>query len=84
MVERRRARQDLPLDRVLSGDCLRRLRELPDSSIDLVFADPPYYLQLERELLRPNNSVVDGVDDAWDKFRSFADYDTFTRAWLGE
>ena len=84
MVERRRRRQDVPLDRVLSGDCLRRLRELPDSSIDLVFADPPYYLQLERELLRPNNTVVDGVDDAWDKFGSFADYDTFTRAWLGE
>jgi modification methylase len=84
MVERRRARQHLPLDRVLAGDCLERLRALPAGAVDLVFADPPYFLQLERELLRPNNTVVDGVDDAWDKFLSFADYDRFTRAWLAE
>ena len=49
-----------------------------------MFADPPYNLQLERELLRPNNTVVDGVDDAWDKFSSFADYDRFSRAWLAQ
>ena len=54
------------------------------TSVDLVFADPPYYLQLDRELLRPNNTVVDGVDDAWDKFDDFASYDRFTRAWLTE
>jgi modification methylase len=71
-------------NRVLVGDCLEELAKLPDASIDLVFADPPYNLQLERELLRPNNTVVDGVDDAWDKFSSFADYDGFSRAWLGE
>ena len=56
----------------------------PPQSVDLVFADPPYNLQLERELLRPNNTVVDGVDDDWDKFSSFADYDRFSRAWLAE
>jgi modification methylase len=84
MVERRRARSSLPVDRVLDGDCLRRLRELPAGSVDLVFADPPYNLQLERELLRPNNSVVDGVDDAWDKFGSFEDYDRFSKKWLAE
>ena len=57
---------------------------MPDASVDLVFADPPYNLQLERELLRPNNTRVDGVDDDWDKFTSFADYDAFSRAWLKE
>ena len=84
MGMRRRAGETLSVDRVLLGDCLARLRELPDGSVDLVFADPPYNLQLDRELLRPNNTVVDGVDDAWDKFLSFADYDKFCRAWLAE
>src|SRR5262245_47955135 len=73
-----------PHNRVLVGDCLEELARLPAASVDLVFADPPYNLQLERELLRPNNTVVDGVDDAWDKFTSFADYDGFSRAWLAE
>ena len=79
-----RARAPLPVNRVLVGDCLEELARLPDQSVDLAFADPPYNLQLERELLRPNNTVVDGVDDAWDKFTSFAEYDRFSRAWLGE
>ena len=74
----------LPANRVLVGDCLAELARLPSASVDLVFADPPYNLQLERQLLRPNNTVVDGVDDDWDKFSSFADYDRFSRAWLGE
>ncbi|MBI1383514.1 MAG: site-specific DNA-methyltransferase [Rhizobiales bacterium] len=74
----------LPLDSVLVGDCIERLADLPDASVDLVFADPPYNLQLERELLRPDNSRVDGVDDEWDQFDSFAEYDSFTRAWLGQ
>ena len=74
----------LPTNRVLVGDCLEELAKLPDASVDLVFADPPYNLQLERQLLRPNNTVVDGVDDAWDKFSSFADYDRFSRAWLAQ
>jgi len=72
------------VNHVLVGDCLEELSKLPDASVDLVFADPPYNLQLERELLRPNNTVVDGVDDAWDKFSSFADYDQFSHAWLAE
>ena len=71
-------------DRILVGDCLDELRRLPDASVDLVFADPPYNLQLDGELLRPNNTRVDGVDDDWDKFASFADYDAFSRAWLAE
>lgn len=69
---------------VLVGDCLAELKKLPDRSVDLVFADPPYNLQLDGELLRPNNTRVDGVDDDWDKFSSFEDYDRFSRAWLGE
>ena len=60
------------------------LKKLPEHSVDLVFADPPYNLQLATELLRPNNTRVDGVDDDWDKFASFADYDAFSRAWLAE
>ena len=73
-----------PKSRIIHGDCLAVLSKLPTASVDLVFADPPYNLQLDRELLRPNNTVVDGVDDAWDKFGSFADYDRFSRAWLAE
>jgi len=72
------------VNHVLVGDCLEEFSKLPDASVDLVFGDPPYNLQLERELLRPNNTVVDGVDDAWDKFSSFADYDRFSRAWLAQ
>jgi modification methylase len=74
----------LPVNCVLHGDCLEQLRRLPAGSIDLVFADPPYNLQLDGALLRPNNTLVDGVDDAWDKFQSFADYDRFSRDWIAE
>jgi len=74
----------LAVDRILIGDCLSELKKLPDGSIDLVFADPPYNLQLDGDLLRPNNTVVDGVHQDWDKFLSFADYDRFTRLWLTE
>jgi modification methylase len=73
---------DGALDRVLEGDCVEVMQRLPEDSCDLVFADPPYNLQLEGELRRPDNSKVDAVDDAWDQFESFADYDRFTRAWL--
>jgi modification methylase len=69
---------------IIAGDCLDVLRSLPDRSVDLVFADPPYNLQLGGELHRPDHSKVDAVDDAWDHFDTFADYDRFTRAWLGE
>lgn len=72
----------LPLDTVLQGDCRALLPTLPPKSVDLIFADPPYNLQLRGELWRPNQTHVDGVDDAWDHFNSFAEYDRFTREWL--
>src|SRR5690606_31912881 len=77
-------RAAVPLDRIILDDCLAGLRSLPDESVDLVFADPPYKLQLEGALTRPDNGLVDAVDDDWDKFASFAEYDAFTRAWLAE
>jgi len=73
---------NLPLDQVLVGDCRQILTEIPENSIDLVFADPPYNLQLEGELWRPNLTRVDAVDDDWDQFESFNQYDRFTRDWL--
>lgn len=70
------------LDTILKGDCVAALNRLPEKSVDVVFADPPYNLQLEGDLHRPDQSKVDAVDDAWDQFDSFAAYDAFTRAWL--
>ncbi|HEY3845500.1 MAG TPA: site-specific DNA-methyltransferase [Acetobacteraceae bacterium] len=75
---------ELPLDQILRGDCVPLMRMLPSASIDCVFADPPYNLQLRGELRRPDDSLVDGVDDDWDKFSDFATYDAFTRDWLTE
>jgi len=72
----------LPLDTILAGDCIAHMNSLPPKSVDLVFADPPYNLQLGGELLRPNNSRVEGVDEDWDRFQNFASYDQFTREWL--
>ncbi len=77
-------RRSVPEDEIIIGDCLAELASLPDASVDLVFADPPYNLQLEGALSRPDHSVVDAVDDDWDKFASFAHYDDFTRKWLTE
>jgi modification methylase len=71
-----------PRDTIIVGDCIEELKRLPEASADLVFADPPYNLQLNSELYRPDNSLVDAVDDDWDKFGSFAAYDVFTREWL--
>ena len=76
--------RELPLDQVLLGDCLRMMGMLPPASVHCIFADPPYNLQLRGELRRPDDSVVDGVDDDWDQFTDFAAYDAFTRAWLEE
>lgn len=73
---------DLPLDKILIGECIAKMNSLPEGSIDCIFADPPYNLQLTGELRRPNDSVVDAVDDDWDKFDSFSDYDAFSKAWL--
>src|SRR3954463_10138427 len=68
--------------RIIVGDCVAEMAKLPADSVDLVFADPPYNLQLQRDLKRPDDSKVDAVDDDWDQFASFAAYDAFTRAWL--
>lgn len=75
---------DLPLDTVLVGDCIEMLRRLPPASVHAVFADPPYNLQLKGALRRPDDSLVDAVDDEWDRFADFATYDAFTREWLTE
>ncbi|MEM1235995.1 MAG: site-specific DNA-methyltransferase [Pseudomonadota bacterium] len=72
----------LPLDSILAGDCIEMMESLPENSVDLIFADPPYNLQLRQELHRPDASRVDAVNDHWDQFSSFAAYDEFTRAWL--
>ncbi len=72
----------LPLNQILDGDCIAVMNSLPAGSVDLIFADPPYNLQLRGDLHRPDNSKVDAVDDHWDQFASFATYDSFTRDWL--
>jgi len=72
----------LPLNQIITGNCLEVLAEFPDNSVDLIFADPPYNLQLQNELYRPNQTLVDGVNDAWDRFSSFEEYDRFTAQWL--
>src|SRR5580693_310617 len=74
--------ESTPSARILVGDCVAEMAKLPAASVDLVFADPPYNLQLQGDLKRPDDSRVDAVDDDWDKFASFAAYDDFTRAWL--
>jgi len=71
-------------DTIVNQDLFKALDYLPPASVDLVFADPPYNLQLKGDLHRPNNSLVDAVDDHWDQFESFRAYDEFTRAWLSQ
>lgn len=70
------------IDTIIKGDCVAALEALPDNSVDVIFADPPYNLQLGGALHRPDQSLVDAVDDAWDQFASYEIYDAFTRAWL--
>lgn len=72
----------LPLNTIIDGDCIDVMNSLPEASVDLIFADPPYNLQLKGDLHRPDNSKVDAVDDHWDQFSSFQAYDQFTRDWL--
>jgi site-specific DNA-methyltransferase (adenine-specific) len=72
----------LPLNQILYGNCIEILKSLPENSMDLIFADPPYNLQLRNDLYRPNMTKVDAVNDGWDKFEGFAEYDAFTREWL--
>ena len=78
------APRPLPLDSVIQADCITAMAGLPDKSVDMIFADPPYNLQLGGDLFRPEGGRVDAVDDAWDKFESLAAYDDFTRDWLAE
>ena len=73
---------ELKLNSVIKGDCIAAMNAMPAESVDLIFADPPYNLQLKGELHRPDNSRVDAVDDEWDQFDGFAAYDRFTRDWL--
>jgi len=75
---------DVPLDKILVGDCIEELRGLPPASVHAIFADPPYNLQLRGSLHRPDHSLVDAVDDEWDRFADYATYDAFTREWLTE
>lgn len=82
MSKQQKTQIDFEEGQILIGDCIERMNALPEASVDMIFADPPYNLQLEGELTRPNNSKVDAVDDDWDHFDSFAEYDKFTRAWL--
>ncbi len=74
--------ENIPLNEIIQGNCIEILKTLPEKSIDLIFADPPYNLQLQNELLRPNQTIVDGVNDEWDQFDDFADYDKFSEQWL--
>ena len=74
----------MKVNQILQGDCIAKFRQIADQSVDLVFADPPYNLQLAGDLSRPDQTHVDAVTDAWDKFDSFAAYDAFTAAWLTE
>ncbi|WP_149757263.1 site-specific DNA-methyltransferase [Roseivivax sediminis] len=83
-MDRLKSAQALPLNTILAGDCVAGMAALPAASVDLIFADPPYNLQLRGDLHRPDNSRVDAVDDDWDRFEGFSSYDAFTRAWLKE
>ncbi|MDA9770144.1 site-specific DNA-methyltransferase [Emcibacteraceae bacterium] len=73
---------ELPIDTILKGDCIELMNSLPEKSVDVIFADPPYNMQLKGELHRPDNSHVDAVNDEWDQFAGFDVYDKFTREWL--
>ena len=70
------------INRVLVGDCIEQMNKLPEESVDLIFADPPYNLQLSGDLSRPNQTKVDGVKESWDKFESISDYDLYTKQWM--
>jgi len=74
--------KSLPLNQILHGNCIEVLNTLPENSVDLIFADPPYNLQLQKDLYRPNMTKVDAVNDGWDKFEDFKAYDEFTSSWL--
>ena len=74
----------LPLNTIINGNCIDIMKSFPDNSIDIIFADPPYNLQLKNELSRPDSSKVNGVIEGWDRFKSFKEYDQFTKEWMAE
>jgi len=80
----RNLKMDDMINKIILGDCIEVMKQIPDESIDLIFADPPYNLQLTNDLWRPNETKVNGVNEEWDKFKSFEDYDDFTFKWLNE
>ena len=82
MASRKSEPETIPRDQVLIGNCVELMDALPERSVDMIFADPPYNLQLSGDLHRPNNTRVEGVDQAWDRIGDFADYDRFSREWL--
>ena len=71
-------------NKIINGDCLKEIKKIPENSFDLVFADPPYNMQLGEKLTRPDASKVNGVNDKWDQFTSFKDYDDFCKEWLSD
>ena len=71
-------------NKIINGDSLEELKKIPNETFDLIFADPPYNLQLKNKLTRPDRSKVSAVNDKWDQFESFKKYDEFTLAWLKE
>lgn len=76
--------EKLPINEILHGDTIELLKTLPNQSIDVIFADPPYFMQTDGKLLRTNGSEFSGVDDEWDKFKDFEEYDSFCQLWLKE
>jgi DNA modification methylase len=84
MIKSAQYTQNMKVNTIIQGDCIEELKKFPNNSIDLIFADPPYNMQLKNVLYRPNSTKVDGVDDEWDKFSSFSEYDEFCTAWLSE
>ena len=74
----------LPLNKIINGNSIDIMMSFPDNSIDMIFADPPYNLQLKNELSRPDSSKVNGVTEEWDSFKSFKEYDQFTETWMTE
>ena len=80
----KRLNKNMEKETIICGNCFEELKKIPDNSIDLIFADPPYNLQLKNELWRPNQTKVDAVDDDWDKYESFEHYDEFCKEWLKE
>lgn len=81
-VTNARSGSSVEIDTLHIGDSIEVMNRMPEKCVDLIFADPPYNLQLGGDLARPDNSIVDAVDDEWDQFESFAAYDSFTENWL--